>query len=71
MTNHGRIDLTVKINNLIYIIEFKVGEGDALGQIKEKNYAQKYLNEGKDIYLVGMNFNENERNISGFEWERV
>jgi hypothetical protein len=70
VTNHGRIDLTVKIGNLIYIIEFKVGTENALAQIKDKNYAQKYLAEGKDIYLVGINFDEDERNISGFRWER-
>ncbi|SFV60390.1 hypothetical protein MNB_SV-6-1842 [hydrothermal vent metagenome] len=71
VTNRGRIDLTVKIDNLIYIIEFKVGKGNALAQIKAKDYAQKYMNEDKDIYLVGINFDEEKRNISGFEWERV
>ncbi len=40
-------------------------------QIKERNYASKYMNEGKDIYLVGINFDEEERNIGGFEWERA
>ncbi len=71
VTNKGRIDLTVKINNLIYIIEFKVGSEDALKQIKEKNYAQKYLNQNKEIYLVGMNFDESEKNIKKFEWEKI
>ncbi len=71
VTNKGRIDLTVKIDNLIYIIEFKMGKGNALGQIKSNNYAQKYLCEEKDIYLVGINFDEDERNISGFEWEKL
>jgi len=71
VTNKGRIDLTIKIDNYIYIIEFKVGTENALTQIKEKNYAQKYLNEGKNIYLVGINFDEEERNICGFEWEMV
>ena len=71
VTNKGRIDLTIKIDNLIYIIEFKVGEDDALSQIKSKNYAQKYLNDAKDIYLVGINFDEENRNITKFEWEKV
>ncbi|MEO1953680.1 MAG: PD-(D/E)XK nuclease domain-containing protein, partial [Campylobacterales bacterium] len=68
VTNKGRIDLTVKINNLIYILEFKVGKEDALQQIKDKNYAQKYINEDKEIYLVGINFDEDEKNIAKFEW---
>ena len=70
VTNHGRIDLTVKIDNYIYIIEFKVGKENALTQIKERGYASKYKNEGKEIILVGMNFDEEKRNIGGFEWER-
>lgn len=71
VTNHGRIDLTLKINKHIFILEFKMGDDDALKQIKEKNYQQKYLSEKKDIYLVGINFDESEKNISKFEWERV
>jgi hypothetical protein len=71
VTNRGKIDLTLKIQEKIYILEFKVGTSNALQQIKEKNYQQKYLNEGKDIYLIGINFNEKSKNISGFEWERV
>ncbi|MEO1953383.1 MAG: ATP-binding protein [Campylobacterales bacterium] len=70
VTNKGRIDLTIKINNIIYILEFKVGSEDALTQIKQKNYAQKYINEDKEIYLVGINFDEDEKNIAKFEWER-
>jgi len=71
VTNLGRIDLTVKINNNIYIIEFKVDEKDALKQIKEKNYAQKYLNEDKNIYLIGIEFSKKDKNISKFEFELV
>ncbi len=70
ITNKGRIDLTVKIEDKIYIIEFKIGNGNALQQIINKNYAQKYMNEGKKIYLVGINFDEEERNITGFECDK-
>jgi hypothetical protein len=69
VTNLGRIDLTVKIKDLIYIIEFKVGNEDALSKIKDKNYHQKYLNENKDIYLIGINFDKEIKNISNFQWE--
>ena len=68
-TNRGRIDLTLNMEHKIYIIEFKVGSRDALQQIKEKKYYEKYLQQGKDIYLVGINFDEKERNISSFAWE--
>ena len=69
VTNLGRIDLTVKLENIIYIIEFKMGNRDALKQIKENRYAEKYLYENKEIYLVGINFDEKERNIRHFAWE--
>ncbi len=71
VTNSGRIDLTVKTDNIIYIIEFKVGDSDALLQIKSKNYHQKYLSLNQDIYLIGINFDKKEKNISKFEWEKV
>jgi hypothetical protein len=70
VTNHGRIDLTIRVEKYIYIIEFKVGKDNALAQIKSKNYAQKYLNEKKEIFLVGINFDSEEKNICGFEWEK-
>ena len=72
VTNRGRIDLTVKINDNIYIMEFKVdGKGSALKQIKEKNYHQKYMASRKNIFLLGIDFSSEEKNITGFEWEKV
>ncbi|ADR19924.1 ATP-binding protein [Calditerrivibrio nitroreducens] len=73
VTNKGRIDLTVFVSDKVYIMEFKVdGEkGEALSQIKHKNYAQKYLDSGKAIYLVGVEFSSSERNIVNFEWEKL
>jgi len=71
VTNKGRIDITLFVKDKIYIIEFKVGSEDALAQIKSKNYHQKYINQDKEIYLVGINFDEDEKNISEFRWERV
>jgi len=69
VTNQGYIDLTVKIENIIYIIEFKMGTANALQQIKDKKYYEKYQSQGKEIYLVGINFKD--KNISLFEWEKL
>ncbi|MCM8781385.1 MAG: ATP-binding protein, partial [Candidatus Omnitrophica bacterium] len=71
VTNRGRIDLTVKFPNAIYIMEIKVTDEDPLEQIKLKRYYEKYLNEGKDIYLVGMKFDRTERNLKEFVWEKL
>ncbi|AJF08077.1 hypothetical protein GSUB_14780 [Geoalkalibacter subterraneus] len=71
VTSKGRIDLTIKLENSIYIIEFKVdGEGRALEQIKARGYHHKFQGTGKDIYLIGIDFDSEQRNIAGFEWEK-
>jgi hypothetical protein len=78
ITNTGRIDLTIIVNNNIYILEFKVKkpraksqEPRAMEQIKNKNYHQKYLDNKKDIFFIGIEFDSNNRNICNFEWEEV
>jgi len=75
-TNKGQIDLTVRLGDKLYIIEFKVlGKtgtvGNALKQIKEKNYHEKFQQKGVVIHIIGVEFNKEERNIVGFEWERI
>jgi len=71
VTNRGRIDLTIIMDSAIFIIEFKVDDKqNALKQIKEKRYYEKYLNYNKDIYLIGIEFDTNDKNISNFEWEK-
>jgi len=70
VTNRGRIDITIKMDNAIYVIEFKVeGNNNALEQIKAKNYHQKYLSDNLPIFLVGIEFDKSARNISKMEWE--
>ena len=75
VTNHGRIDLTVRFEKRVYIVEFKVNEltkpGCALEQIKRKKYAEKYQGQGKEIWLIGVEFSRTERNISRFGWEKA
>ncbi len=72
ITNKGRIDLTVKTDESIYIIEFKVdSEEPAIHQITERGYSEKYLNDGKKIFLVGINFSSQEKNITDFQWELI
>ncbi|MGB4267599.1 MAG: PD-(D/E)XK nuclease domain-containing protein, partial [Spirochaetota bacterium] len=72
VTNKGRIDLTVLFKDKVYIFEFKVDgkRGESLRQIKEKGYKDKYVGKGKEIYLVGMEFDSGEKNIVNYEWER-
>ncbi len=70
-TSKGRIDMMVEFDATIYIIEFKVdAEGKALSQIKEKKYSRKYQDKEKEIILIGISFDSQEKNIKEFLWER-
>ena len=71
VTNKGRIDLTIIMENAIHILEFKVDETGGLKQIKDKNYHEKYLHINKDIYLICIEFDSKEKNISKMEWEKI
>ncbi len=71
-TNKGRIDMSIELDNAVYILEFKVDEqGAALGQIQKRGYAQKYAGTGREIFGVGICFSSTERNISEFFWEKM
>jgi len=75
-TNQGRIDLTVLLDNKVFIIEFKVldgakKQGMALAQIKAKNYSQKYAGAENSVFLVGIEFDKESRNIDFFAWEQI
>ena len=77
-TNKGRIDLTIATPDMaqVYIIEFKVLDkktqgSKALAQIKAKKYYEKYQSKANLLYLVGIEFCKQERNICSFEWEKM
>jgi hypothetical protein len=65
-TNIGRIDAVVKTEHNIYIFEFKLrgSAEDALRQIREKEYAESYRDDGRSVILIGVAFGEKERNIT-------
>ncbi len=71
----GRLDLAVRFNGQIYLFEFKVvelePEGQALRQIKERGYADKYRAEGQPIHLIGVEFSREQRRVVRFEVETV
>ena len=70
VTNQGRIDLTIKLDNKVFIFEFKVINEGPLKQIKEQKYHEKYIDKEKEIYIIGIVFDRKERNVSKFEWEK-
>jgi len=72
-TNKGRIDFTVLTNDGVFIFEVKMKnpKTNALQQVTNQKYFEKYLTVGKEIFLVGIEFDEEEKNISRFEWQKV
>jgi hypothetical protein len=42
-----------------------------LQQVKDKRYAGKYRTDGLPIYLIGVEFSRETRNVAGFEVESV
>ncbi|MEM7180301.1 MAG: ATP-binding protein [Spirochaetota bacterium] len=76
VTNNGQVDMTVLFEDNVYVFEFKVIEltkaGSALAQIKEKKYYEKYLTgKEKNVFLIGVEFSKDERNITNYEWEKL
>ena len=71
----GRIDLSISFDGKCFIFEFKVAntskKEDAMWHLKEKRYHEKYKSSCDEIYLVGVEFDKKERNITYFEWEKV
>ena len=74
-SSHGRLDMAVLFNDHVYLFEFKVVEltsaGAALAQLQERRYADKYRALGQPIYLIGVEFSKDERNIVAFDVERA
>ena len=65
-TNRGRVDAVVETPCGIYVFEFKLNgtAEEALAQIKEKGYHEKYLRSGKKVTLAGVAFDAEMRNLS-------
>ncbi len=66
-TNNGVIDAVVKTENYIYIMEFKMSSASsAIKQIKEKKYYEPYLADKREVFCMGIAFDEKDRNVDDF-----
>ena len=68
-TSDGRMDMTVKTKDYVYIFEFKLdgSAADALRQIDEKGYAKPFALDSRRLIKVGVNFSLEKRCIE--EWK--
>jgi hypothetical protein len=70
----GQVDLVIQYQGRVWLLEFKIEDGNdgqkALDQIKSKGYHHRYAG-GQPVTLIGIDFSPEQRNLSGFAWERV
>jgi hypothetical protein len=70
-TSIGRIDAVAQTVKYVYIFEFKLNRSsaEALKQIHDKEYYQKYLGSGREIILIGAKFSTKKHNIADWKTE--
>lgn len=68
-TSDGRMDITIKTTDYVYIIELKIDSTakDALNQIVQKEYALQYDEDPRKVFIIGVNFSTEQRRIN--DWE--
>ena len=82
ISSHGQVDLTIKLEGYIYVIEIKLergaggpgksGSNPALEQIRRQGYSEKYRDEpGKGLFEVGLVFSREARNLVQADWIEV
>ncbi len=79
--NQGQVDLTVKLEGWIYVIEIKLergadqpttGENAALSQIQAHGYSAKYRGlPQRGLFEVGLVFSSTARNLLQADWAAV
>ena len=64
-TSNGRIDMVLKTDRYIYVMEFKFDGSaeEALKQIEEKGYAVPFANDSRQLIKAGVIFSSKTRNI--------
>jgi len=65
-TADGRIDMVIETESRVFVLEFKLDDtaANALGQIKEKGYAEPYATSPKGVTLLGVGFSSEKRTIT-------
>lgn len=72
-TSNGRIDMVVKTDRYVYVMEFKLHgiPWEALDQIKHKEYAKPFASESNTIFLIGAAFSDEKRNLDSWLIETI
>lgn len=72
-TSDGRMDISLKMSDAIYILEFKYAktQEEALEQVKKKDYAVVFASDPRPVYAVPMNVDAKKRTIEKPQVERL
>ena len=71
-SSHGRADMVVLTGGQVFVLEFKMAEGNgdtaaaldaALAQMRERGYAEKYRDRREPVHLVGVACGREARNL--------
>ena len=67
-TSHGFIDLLIKMDEYIYIIELKINgtAQDAMQQIERKEYTLPFAKDSRRLYRIGIGFSKSTHNIDSY-----
>ena len=70
-TNQGRIDAYIRTEKAVFIFEFKLDRSaeEAVGQILDRKYYEKFQDSGLPIRLVGVNFDSEKGRIE--KWQET
>ena len=68
-TSDGRMDIALKMQDAIYIFEFKYDKSveEAMEQIERKDYAVLFAADPRPVYAVGLNISKDCRTIDSYE----
>lgn len=69
-TSQGRVDLVLKTDRYIYVMEFKLDGTveEALRQIEEKDYTRPFASDSRRLVKVGVNFSNAVRGIENWKF---
>ena len=72
-TSDGRFDIALKMQDAIYILEFKFNKTahEATEQILTKDYAVRFAADERHVWAVGLNISEDRRTIESYEIKQV
>lgn len=70
-TQYRRADIIIHFEKNVYCLEFKLDKlaEEALNQIIERGYLDKYERSDKPVHKIGINFSSKDKKVDGIMWQ--